>query len=158
MGRDGAWASLLTRIGPDSQPRCIDPIVHEPGATITCVRCDARARYHDFLPPWPDAGPGAGACDVPFCTCPLPLTPADRAEEAQFMGRLVRGRPRPPEHRTQRDLSPADPRWLDRVARRFLVAASGPAERDPTHPPATLRRRPRHGDQPLSWSIEWRAR
>ena len=84
-GRETFWARLDVLLGPDSQPRVIQPIVHEPTTAVECSRCEATARYHDFLPPWSDFPSPSGVCLDPFCRCPLSLTNADRTEESQFM-------------------------------------------------------------------------
>ncbi len=84
-GRETFWARLDVLLGPDSQPRVIQPIVHEPATSVECSRCLTTARYHDFLPPWSDFPSPSCVCLDPFCRCPLSLTDADRTEESQFM-------------------------------------------------------------------------
>jgi hypothetical protein len=84
-GRDGFWTLLDVRIGADSHPQVVLPIVHAPTTPIECARCLARAPYNDFLPPWSDFPPRPCTCAGSFCRCPLPLTDTDRAEEGRFM-------------------------------------------------------------------------
>ncbi len=84
-GRVTFWARLGVMLGPDSHPLVILPIVHEPATSVECSRCFATAPYNDFLPPWSDFPSRRCACDRLFCDCPLPLTDADRVEEAEFM-------------------------------------------------------------------------
>ncbi len=84
-GRQHFWARLDVMLGPDSHPRVIQPIAHEPATPVECSRCEATAPYHDFLPPWSEFPLRSCACDGLFCSCPLSLTDADRAEESQFM-------------------------------------------------------------------------
>ena len=84
-GRETFWARLDVMLGPDSHPLLIHPIVHEPATAVECSRCLATAPYNDFLPPWSDFPAESCTCDGRFCSCPLPLTVADRAEESQFM-------------------------------------------------------------------------
>ena len=84
-GRETFWARLDVLLGPDSQPRVIQPIVHEPATSVECSRCVTTARYHDFLPPWSAFPSPSCVCLDPFCRCPLSLTDDDRTEESQFM-------------------------------------------------------------------------
>ena len=82
--RDGLWVSCRVRLDGHGMPEVLIETHLTAEAIVECSRCEQRAPYPAYLPPWTVDPPRACACAEMFCAAPLPLRPIDRAEEASW--------------------------------------------------------------------------
>ena len=83
-GMGGLWIDAYARLDGRSRPVVILAPDYA-NARIECTRCDYIGHYREFCPPWTPGSDQPCDCPDPFCAVEIPLTAADRAEEADWL-------------------------------------------------------------------------